>query len=101
MTDARFRHDGIASMPNRIKPLKSTEFQYREDRDDTESHKRSKRKQTTEIPAPTVPTHSFMPDTPHDDDAAPDNSPAHDGAPDDANVPASEQDPSVDPSDGD
>ena len=42
-----FTDDGIASMPNRIKPLKSTEFQYREERDEPESHKRSKRKHTT------------------------------------------------------
>ena len=102
-----FTDDGIASMPDKITPLKGTEFQYREERDEPEIHKRSKRKPTDkDIPAPIVPPHSFMPATSHDNDATPDHSVDHDDASDGADdqpvdhPDTSEHDSSLNPSDG-
>ena len=59
-----FTDDGVARMPRHIKPLRDTEFQYREDRDQKPS-----KKQATHDPIPA----SDPPDSDDDDGSDPDS----------------------------
>ena len=64
-----FDNEGIARMPSHIRPLKDTEYQYREDRDDIKQNKRKLRDSVrfkSDVRGNTKP--------PDNDDADPDKS---------------------------